>query len=690
MRRILPFFALAAFTSFGALGCARGPDVGSNLPLQKVVVYRNGIAYFERGGNVDEEEIHFHVKEGTIGDFLATLAVMEKGGSSVKSAAFPIRAPEDVPECDPSPEYEYVPVTKENDYPRLRRCTDAERRKIRDVVLSLDGKEHDLRVSYVTEAPVWRPSYRLVVGDNGKAEIQAWGIVQNLSGEDWKDVHLTLVSGAPLAFQATLGTPSIPQRPIVSDEGEVVSAVPTGETSLAQAADAAAPAAVQAQMFGGEVGDAFGVGGLGLSGTGEGGGGIGDGIGQGFGSGHGRAGSKKAADYDLEEAPKNERRRDARPSPKKPAGGGYKVARAESAPVAPPAPPSFAPSAPRNLRNLAAVAASGATTQFTLPYTVTVPDKSATMVLLLNKSVAGQAAWLFAPDGGVSDSYRHPFRVARFTNESGGTLEKGPIAVFEKGSFLGQGLVDPLPNSATASVPFALDRSIGIDKSNKYEEKDERVLRIEGGDLWLERDAVTLTTYKAKNGSEKAAKIYVKHPRQNGSRLEGAPAQTEDNTGTGSALVPFEVAAGATKELVVDERRSFDRQEGWFSPVAKSALEKLLTGTALNSDDKSKLDALLKLRAEILTKRDEVSALDVTLRDVEQQSEELRRNLAAIEKNKLADKLRGELTKRLSELATKGQEYGKRKVEIDAKLAELDVRFRDGTRQFKYDSKKTK
>ena len=160
--------------------------------------------------------------------------------------------------------------------------------------------------------------------------------------------------------------------------------------------------------------------------------------------------------------------------------------------------------------------------------------------------------------------------------------------------------------------------------------------------------------------------------------------------GTGSALVPFEVAAGATKELVVDERRSFDRQEGWFSPVAKSALEKLLTGTALNSDDKSKLDALLKLRTEILTKRDEVSALDVTLRDVEQQSEELRRNLAAIEKNKLADKLRGELTKRLSELATKGQEYGKRKVEIDAKLAELDVRFRDGTRQFKYDSKKTK
>ena len=40
------------------------------------------------------------------------------------------------------------------------------------------------------------------------------------------------------------------------------------------------------------------------------------------------------------------------------------------------------------------------------------------------------------PDPGVPDSYSHPFRVVRFTNASKGLLERGPIAVFEKGSFL--------------------------------------------------------------------------------------------------------------------------------------------------------------------------------------------------------------------------------------------------------------
>ena len=67
---------------------------------------------------------------------------------------------------------------------------------------------------------------------------------------------------------------------------------------------------------------------------------------------------------------------------------------------------------------------------------VTVPDKSATMVMLLSLRVPGEAEFLFAPSGGVPESSDHPFRVARFANRTGGTLERGPIAVFEEGSFL--------------------------------------------------------------------------------------------------------------------------------------------------------------------------------------------------------------------------------------------------------------
>src|SRR4051812_41250891 len=203
--------------ALGLGGCGRQAIVeAEGLPLKHVVVYRNGVAYFERAGHVEESEVRFKMKETEVGDFLATLAVMERGGSSVRSAAFPLNVDDE----NPDPDAPKKPLTPD------------EKRGLKKVVLSLDGKAHDLEVGYVAASPVWRPSYRVVIEKSGEAYLQAWGIVENLSGEDWKNVRLSLVAGAPLAFEAQLGTPVIPERPIVTDNGEVIAAVPHGDTTL--------------------------------------------------------------------------------------------------------------------------------------------------------------------------------------------------------------------------------------------------------------------------------------------------------------------------------------------------------------------------------------------------------------------------------------------------------------------------
>src|SRR6185312_8173283 len=168
-----------------------------------------------------------------VGDFLATLAVLERGGSSVRSASFPLDVAGDRPPA------------------KSAEAKAAQERELRHVVMALDGKEHDLQVGYIAQTPVWRPSYRLVIDKDG-ASLQTWGIVQNLSGEDWTDVSLSLVAEAPLAFDASLGTPVIPERPTVSDGGDVMAVVPRSETSLAQAPAAPPPPApAMAAPFGG-------------------------------------------------------------------------------------------------------------------------------------------------------------------------------------------------------------------------------------------------------------------------------------------------------------------------------------------------------------------------------------------------------------------------------------------------------
>ncbi|HEU4538024.1 MAG TPA: DUF4139 domain-containing protein, partial [Polyangiaceae bacterium] len=235
--------ATALAPALGGCGASRPAVASGALPLKRVVVYRNGVGYFERGGRIDAGQVRFQVRGDEVGDFLATMAVIEKGGSSVRSASFPLKLEEpveDEPDEPSPPDDDPAPAERKE---KKKKKKQDDKSKLVTVVLDLDGKEHDLQVGYVAETPVWRPSYRLVVHPNGAADLQAWGIVQNLSGEDWSKVTLSLVAGAPLAFQATLGTPVIPPRPSVTDAGEVVQALPQSETSLAQQPPANRPVA---------------------------------------------------------------------------------------------------------------------------------------------------------------------------------------------------------------------------------------------------------------------------------------------------------------------------------------------------------------------------------------------------------------------------------------------------------------
>ncbi len=92
----------------------------------------------------------------------------------------------------------------------------------RTVELTSKGQgKRTVRVAYIVTAPVWKASYRLTVpgeGDVAKAHLQGWAVVENMSGQDWKDVDLTLMSGHPIAFRQALYQSYYVDRPYVPVE----------------------------------------------------------------------------------------------------------------------------------------------------------------------------------------------------------------------------------------------------------------------------------------------------------------------------------------------------------------------------------------------------------------------------------------------------------------------------------------
>jgi hypothetical protein len=81
--------------------------------------------------------------------------------------------------------------------------------------------QRSVTVAYVVEAPLWKTSYRLTLesAPGAKlAELQGWAVLENMSGEDWVDVELTLVSGNPVTFRQALYNTYYVERPEIPVE----------------------------------------------------------------------------------------------------------------------------------------------------------------------------------------------------------------------------------------------------------------------------------------------------------------------------------------------------------------------------------------------------------------------------------------------------------------------------------------
>ena len=100
----------------------------------------------------------------------------------------------------------------------LAALTQARDQDKKAVTINFTGAgDRRVRFGYVVETPIWKTSYRLLMGDAGD-RLQGWAIVENQTDSDWNGVALSLVSGRPISFIMDLYQPLSAERPTVVPE----------------------------------------------------------------------------------------------------------------------------------------------------------------------------------------------------------------------------------------------------------------------------------------------------------------------------------------------------------------------------------------------------------------------------------------------------------------------------------------
>ncbi len=728
---------LASFILTLASGCAHGsafPAADTDLALNRVVLYRNGIGYFERHGDVDGDALAVKVRRDQVDDLLKSLTVIDRSTGKAVSVSMPldpeswanaalatlapgrgslaqvldnlrgtdvalhtdagrlrgriVMVEQIVDEPDPSARAMRVPAPEgahqidhrvtllQGDDMKVIRLSKVHGVTLKDgdlalqlnrrldasagqgmfqqveIVIRLAGrKAHDLAVSYVVAAPMWKPTYRVVLPEAGKgrALLQGWAVVDNTSGEDWNQVSLGLTSGEPIAFRYDLHTPRTVGRADLTEAGVYRrAAVAVGETSyddavpeepmpspttpMAPPADAAAP-------MEGEYDD-----------------GLSDRAG-------GPSGGGRAAGVATRSSAQKEAKKDYY--------GGDEAEKLEEQAIDYEALRRSTMASARNK------SVSGLT-RFDLRDRVTVPNGSSTMVAILNEQVEAEQTFLYKPGGAGVGFEANPYRVVRFRNSTPFVLEPGPISIYSGDSFVGEGLSESVGTGVSATLPFAVEPGIMVTSNASYSGEQMQLLRIVRGVLEVETFARTTTVWTVKAPRSLGTfTVLVRHSKAGWNyELKDKPKGTESLPD--AYLVPVAVAKAGEEGNVtlVEETPSVTTLSIWDTR-ATALLETLVASAKLTPDLRKKLEPVVKLRQEIGRIDTEVEGLKRQQVELDQRATETRANLEAIKKDPAAGALRAKLNKRLDDFTADGDRIGRKVVELQSQRLEKKISLED-------------
>lgn len=782
MRRLMVVLLVLAGLGWAQDTSSKRP---AELPVKRVVLYKNGVGYFEHVGHVTgNQELNIQFTTGQLNDVLKSLTVVDLGGGSISSVRYNSIAPLSerlgmlrlrLGEQTSRAEFlnsirgarvevrdgslsatgkllsvestrrivrdqiadtqQFVVVTDSGELRTFDltptttvRLADTEltqevgryldligssrAKDLRAMSIATSGKgEREVVVSYISEVPVWKSTYRIVMPKDagGKPLLQGWAIVDNTIGEDWKNVELSLVAGSPQSFVEQISQPMYVRRPTVDLPQSAMLTPQTHEATM----DEPAPPPMSVNGIGGGGGGGVGAG----SGGGIGGGAYAVGGGAASANVNGRVIDPSGAAIpnvrirvtNRQTGQVSEGTTDSNGLYNIFATSGESVIRVESpgfstlqthAQLNPLASFNFSPTlqmgaaaetvdvtatAPTMNTESASLASVvnrtagisvdaegrplGDLFEYALKQKITVLQNQSALVPIVQSPITAERVTVWNSDD------QAPLRALWIKNTSGVTLDAGSFNIIEGDAFAGEGLMAELHPDERRLISYAADTAVRVESDDDDDNSGTPYthITIAKGLMKLTREERNSVTYKIRNTDTEPRDVVIEHPAQDGWQLEDGVKPEE----TTSSFQRFRVKVEPSKtaELKVAEFKPEETQYAISNltsdQVALFVREKTLDSSVERSlrDVLAKKNEIGRVDTDILGRKQEINRIG-------QEQSRLRDNMKVLkgsaEEKALLQRYVHQMNVQEDRLAALNNEIDKLEIERQKLSGELD------------------
>ncbi len=587
------------------------------LPITRVVLFRSGVGYIERFGQVNgEASLTLSLRETQMNDLLKSLVLVDFDGGQILPAQYTPRDPltrtlsafainlgdnpsmamlmmrlrgapvavqvgketlegtvlsvetRKVPANESVVDQQFVNLwTREglrsvalSEISRLRVRDERLQNELENALSALGTgldntrKTVELRlrgqgsrrvlVGYLTEMPLWKMTYRLVIGA-GEPLLQGWAIVENTTDEDWRNVRVELASGRPVSFIQNLYEPLYLQRPRVDAKPE--------ETPV--------PGAPEAAM-------------------------------------------EKEQPLALA------------------------MPRAGRGAFGEPTAPMLADAADAMRESVVEMATGqerGALFDYRIEQPVTVLRQQSAMLPVLNRAVQATTVSLYNP----ANHPRHPFFGVKLVNTTDLTLMEGPVTVYLNGSYGGDAQLTTLEPKGERVLTFALDLGVEVVRDRDNIVGQTIAVKIVDGVLEQRTRLRRENEYRIVNRDNQPRVLLLEQPVQSDWELvEPRDAERTANF----HRFRLELTPNQTRTLKVIEERTLQTTIALLQ-ADDAALNVYIQDTRLDERLRQALKRILDSRRAIANLDAEIRRQETIIRAIADDQARIRENMKTLDRN---------------------------------------------------------
>ena len=252
---------------------------------------------------------------------------------------------------------------------------------------------------------------------------------------------------------------------------------------------------------------------------------------------------------------------------------------------------------------------------------VTVRKSESAMLPFLQQKIDARKLLIYSDGKSV-----HPMNAAELTNSTGKTLDGGPITIYDANAYGGEALVETVKQGDKRLIGYAVD--LGTRISTNFDSNGEivREVHFSRGILTTRLAAQETKTYTIKNVDTKAKTLIIEHPaRPQYTLLDRKPWEKTPRA------YRFEVklGPGAGETFPVTEERVYDQTYS-VSNLTSDVLISYVRNKSLSETARKQLEQIAGQKRQIAEMDGDIRRTEASINELVRDEERMRQNIASL------------------------------------------------------------